>query len=106
MMRVTEGLSDPALADTLVSRSFPTMEWLRERGMRWVLMFGRQAFKVGEVTRFWGGLIVEAVGAGKGLSDREFEIAEEMGVNVAYESKAIRLLVDDRGGIEGLQGAV
>jgi tricarballylate dehydrogenase len=102
MMRVTEGLSDPTLADTLVSRSFPTMEWLRERGMRWVLMFGRQAFKVGNVTRFWGGLIVEAVGAGKGLSDREFEIAEEMGVRVAYEAKAVRLLIDRQGAVEGL----
>src|ERR1700730_8565606 len=93
MMRVTEGLSDPGLADTLVSRAFPTMQWLRERGMRWVLMFGRQAFKVGEITRFWGGLIVEAVGAGKGLSDREFEIAADMGVKVAYDTKAVRLLV-------------
>ena len=102
MMRVTEGLSDPALADTLVSRAFPTMDWLRERGMRWVLMFGRQAFKVGEITRFWGGLIVEAVGAGKGLSDREFEIVEEMGVKIAYETKAVRLLVNQRGAVEGI----
>src|SRR5438105_3879166 len=94
LLRVTEGLADPGLAETLVSRSFPTMDWLREKGMRWVLMFGRQAFKVGEITRFWGGLIVEAIGAGKGLSDREFEIAEAMGIQIAYETKAIRLLVN------------
>jgi tricarballylate dehydrogenase len=102
MMRVTEGLSDPALADTLVSRSFATMDWLREHGMRWVLMFGRQAFKVGDITRFWGGLIVEAIGAGKGLSDREFEIAEEMGIQVAYETKGVRLIMNQRGAVEGL----
>lgn len=102
LMRVTEGLSDPALAETLVAGAYPAMEWLRQRGMRWVLMFGRQAFKVGEVTRFWGGLIVEAIGAGKGLSDREFEIAHEMGVEVLYEAKADRLIVDRRGAVTGL----
>ena len=102
LMRVTEGLSDPALAQTLVSRAYPAMEWLRERGMRWVLMFGRQAFKVGDTTRFWGGLIVEAVGAGKGLSDREFELAQAMGIEVLYEAKLSRLLVDRRGAVNGL----
>ncbi|MGI8550447.1 MAG: FAD-dependent tricarballylate dehydrogenase TcuA [Dehalococcoidia bacterium] len=102
MMRVTEGLSDPSLADTLVSGAYPAMEWMRDRGIRWVLMFGRQAFKVGEVTRFWGGLIVEAVGAGKGLSDREFEIAESGGVQVAYEAKVTRLLTDRTGAVTGV----
>jgi tricarballylate dehydrogenase len=106
MMRVTEGLSDPGLADTLVSRSFATMDWLRERGMRWVLMFGRQAFKVGEITRFWGGLIVEAIGAGKGLSDREFEICEAMGIDIHYEAKAVRLIVNRRGVLEGLTAQI
>lgn len=106
MMRVTEGLADPALADVLVSRSFPTMDWLRERGMRWVLMFGRQAFKVGEITRFWGGLIVEAIGAGKGLSDREFEICQSMGIDVRYQSKAVRLLMNRRGVVEGLTAQI
>ena len=102
LMRVTEGLSDPGLAQTLVSRAYPAMEWLRERGMHWVLMFGRQAFKVDGVTRFWGGLIVEAVGAGKGLSDREFEIARGMGVEVRYEAKAAALLVNHAGAVNGL----
>ena len=32
MMRVTQGLSDPDLAQILVSQSFPTMKWLREKG--------------------------------------------------------------------------
>jgi tricarballylate dehydrogenase len=106
LMRVTEGLSDPGMLQTLVSRSFPTMEWLRERGMRWVLMFGRQAFKVGEITRFWGGMIVEAIGAGKGLSDREFEICEAMGVDVRYGAKAVRLITNRRGGVEGLTAQI
>ena len=32
MMRVTHGLSDPELAQILVSQSFPTMKWLRGKG--------------------------------------------------------------------------
>jgi len=106
LMRVTEGLSDPGLADTLVSRSFPTMDWLRERGMRWVLMFGRQAFKVGEITRFWGGMIVEAIGAGKGLIDREFELCEAMGIEIRYDAKAVGLLMNRRGVVEGLTAQI
>jgi tricarballylate dehydrogenase len=82
------------------------MDWLRERGMRWVLMFGRQAFKVGEITRFWGGLIVEAIGAGKGLIDREFEICEAMGIEVRYDAKVVSLIVNRRGVIEGVTAQI
>lgn len=102
LMRVTEGLSDPGLAETLVSEAYPTMNWLRERGLRWVLMYGRQAFKVGELTRFWGGLIVEAVGAGKGLADCEFELAKDAGVDVVYEATARSLLLDRHATVTGL----
>ena len=76
LMRVTEGLSDPELAQVLVSQSYPAMKWMEEQGVRWILAYGRQAFRHEGMLRFWGGLIVEAVGAGKGLTDQEFEILE------------------------------
>jgi tricarballylate dehydrogenase len=66
MMRVSEGLADDLLTDTVVRQAYPTMLWLRERGVRWVLQYGRQAFTVEGVLRFWGGLITEAVGGGRG----------------------------------------
>ena len=103
MMRVTNGLSDPELAQILVSQAFPTMKWLREHGVRFVLSFGRQAFKDGDKYRFWGGLLVEAVGAGKGLSDQQFEVAHQMGINVRYSTQGMKLLQDDRGRVSGLQ---
>ncbi len=103
MMRVTNGLSDPELAQILVSQAFPTMKWLREHGVRFVLSFGRQAFKDGDKYRFWGGLLVEAVGAGKGLSDQQFEVAQKMGINVRYSTQGMKLLQDDRGRVSGLQ---
>ncbi|MBI4337892.1 MAG: FAD-dependent tricarballylate dehydrogenase TcuA [Chloroflexi bacterium] len=102
LMRVTEGLADQELVQVLVGQSFPTMLWMREQGMRWVLLFGRQAFKVGNKFRFWGGLVVEAVGAGKGLADRLYELAESRGVSIRYEAKALRLLVQEDGRVAGV----
>ena len=89
MMRVTQGLSDPELAQILVSQSFSTMKWLQGKGVRFVLAFGRQSFKDGDKFRFWGGLLVEAVGAGKGLSDQQFEAAHRDGVEVRYSTEAV-----------------
>ena len=87
LMRVTNGLADPELAQLLVSESFPTLQWLQEHGVRFVLAFGRQAFKREDKYYFWGGLLVEAVGAGKGLSDQQFAVAERLGVEICYATK-------------------
>ena len=103
LMRVTGGLSDPELAQLLVSQSHPTLQWLREKGVRFVLSFGRQAFKVGDRYRFWGGLVVESVGAGKGLSDQQFQVAEGMGVEIRYQTRAIKLLQDSKGRVSGVR---
>ena len=103
MMRVTHGLSDPELAQILVSQSFPAMKWLREKGVRFVLSFGRQAFKDGDKYRFWGGLLVEAVGAGKGLSDQQFEACAREGVEVRYSTQGVSLVRDQQGRVAGLR---
>ncbi|MBM3943624.1 MAG: FAD-binding dehydrogenase [SAR202 cluster bacterium] len=103
MMRVTHGMSDPELAQILVGQSLPTMQWLRSKGVRFVLAFGRQAFKDGDKFRFWGGAIIEAVGAGKGLSDQQFEVAQRAGVEVRYSTQAVDLIRDDMGRVCGLR---
>ena len=102
VMRVTDGLADPELVQVLVSQSYPTMTWMKGRGVSWVLAYGRQAFQQGDRRRFWGGLVVEAVGGGKGLSDRLFDLAERAGVRVLYGARALRLLVDDMGRAVGV----
>ncbi|MCH7606338.1 MAG: FAD-dependent tricarballylate dehydrogenase TcuA [Chloroflexi bacterium] len=103
MMRVTQGLSDPDLAQILVSQSLPTMKWLQEKGVTFVLSYGRQAFKDGDKYRFWGGLLVEAVGAGKGLSDQQFEASGRAGIEVRYSTQGLSLLQDEKGNISGLR---
>ena len=102
IMRVTEGLSDAQLADLLVSRSYPTMRWMKDRGVPFVLAYGRQAFDDNGVRRFWGGLTVEAVGGGKGLSDRLYELVDRAGVRVLYETKATALEMEDSGAVRGV----
>ena len=105
MMRVTQGHSDPELAQILVSRSLPAMQWLRAKGVRFVLSYGRQAFKddaTGKF-RFWGGLLVEAVGAGKGLSDQQFDVCRAAGIEIRYSTQAVSLLRDGRGEVNGVR---
>src|SRR5437773_1942245 len=102
LMRVTEDCADPDLAMLLVRQSQPTVRWMRARGVRWIPMFGRQAYKVDGRFRFWGGLVLEAVGGGPGLIDMEYQAAAKAGIDVRFETKAIRLLTDDRGAVTGI----
>ena len=102
LSRVSDGKADSALIEVLVEQAYPTIVWMRERGVRWVLLYGRQAFEIEGKRRFWGGLAIEAVGGGSGLSDRLFELAEQAGVEVRYGCGASGLLKDDSGGVRGV----
>lgn len=102
LMRVTEDLADPDLAMTLVRESQPTVRWMCERGVRFIPMFGRQAYRVGGKFRFWGGLVLEAVGGGPGLIDMQYASAAKHGIPVRFETKAQRLVTDDRGTVTGV----
>lgn len=61
LMRVTEGLSDPGLAQKLVADAAPTVQWMKGKGVRWLLAYGRQAYEVEGKFKFWGGLACETV---------------------------------------------
>jgi tricarballylate dehydrogenase len=101
-MRLTEGLSDPDLADVLIRGSRPAVVWMRRHGVRWILMMARQSYHVGGKHRFWGGLNVEAVGGGPGLIQALYDGAERLGVAVSYVTKATGLRLDERGAIRGI----
>lgn len=83
------------LVSTFVERSRETMLWMREHGVRFVPIYGRQAYKVDGRFKFWGGLTVEAVGGGQGLVDSLFHAATKMGVEIMYGARAVRLLRKD-----------
>src|SRR5439155_291435 len=81
----------------------PTMRWMKAQGIRWIPMFGRQAYKVGGKFTFFGNLVLEAVGGGPGLIDMEYESAKKVGIDVRFEAKAQRLLTDPRGAVTGVE---
>jgi tricarballylate dehydrogenase len=100
--RVTEYRSDPDLVEILVKRSFDTLRWMRTKGIRFAPMYGRQAFKVDNRMRFWGGLTVEVSGGGQGLIDFLFNAALRDGVEIWYDARAKQLVADD----DGVHGVV
>ncbi len=93
--------ADPVLIDLLVEQSLPTLLWMREQGVRFLLAYGRQSFKVDGRNVFWGGLTVETAGGGQGLVDALFHRAEALGVEVRYDHKVERL-IGDRHEVRGL----
>ena len=103
LMRVTEGLSEQEMASALTRGSFPAMRWMYEQGVRFVPSWSHQAFKVDGKFRFWGGLCLEAVGGGKGLSDQLFDIAEKKEIGLRYATAAVQLLTDDAGAVCGVR---
>lgn len=106
MGRVTEYRANPDLVELLVDRSRPTLRWMREKGVRFAPIWGRQAFKVDGRFKFWGGLTVEAWGGGPGLVEALFAAAEREGIQVAYEARAVSLVAGDDGvtGVRVRQG--
>ena len=101
MARVTENRADPDLVELLVRRSKATLMWLRGKGFRFVPIYGRQAFKVNNRFKFWGGLTVEAWGGGEGLVEAHCKAAAANGIKIFYEARALSLLHDDEG-VKGL----
>ena len=98
MARLTQYRADPDLVEQLVTRSHPTLAWMREKGVRFQPSYGRQAFRREDGRfRFWGGLAVEAWGGGPGLVQALYGAAERAGIAVHYQAPALSLLADDAG---------
>ena len=95
MARVTHYRADPDLVETLVTQSLDTLMWMREKGVRFVPIYGRQAFKIDGRFVFWGGLTLETVGGGPGLIEMWTDIAEREGIEVRYETRALDLISEN-----------
>ena len=76
--------ADPDVLDTVVSESFDTLQWMTGKGVRFMPIYGRQAFKVDGKYKFWGGLTVEVSGGGLGLVDALSRRAERDCVDIRY----------------------
>lgn len=94
IFRVTQYRTDPDMAESLVTKSLETLIWMREKGIRFVPIYGRQAFKIDGKFKFWGGLTVETNGGGPGLYEAEQEITKGLGIETMFETRAVDLITD------------
>ncbi len=101
IMRLTDGLSDPDLLEVVVRESNSTTKWLTRQGVKWELQMN-SAIRIGERLRWAGSLVTRAKGGGIGLSDMLFDILGKKDIEVRYETKATKLLIDTKGRITGL----
>jgi tricarballylate dehydrogenase len=104
LMRMSRGLADPVLCETLVKESNSTMRWLDGMGIKSELEYN-MAIKIGERWQFVKGLTagIHFKGGGEGLVEAMFEIAGNKGVEIRYETKAMKLLVDERNNVYGVR---
>ncbi len=103
LMRMTDGRTDPELAELLISRSYETVCWLHEMGkipLEPAVSLG--AVRVGDVLKWPKGAILRALHEGVGLSNQWFATTEELGVEIRYDTGAERLTQDERGRVTGL----
>jgi tricarballylate dehydrogenase len=97
LAEVTENRCDPDLSEVLVKRSRETYRWLRSKGMKFDAMYGRQAFNIDGKFTFHGGQAIEVWGGGMEWSDSLFRVAEQAGIDIRYETRALQLLAHDDG---------
>lgn len=95
MHRLTDGRNDAHMTEVLVGDSAQVVGWLAGLGIRWRLMYERQAYVSGARWVFFGGLALGTVGGGKGLIAQHTAAAQRAGVELEYGATVIDLL---RGG--------
>lgn len=94
LYRLTSYRTDPDLSELLVNRSLDTMVWLRSKGVRFVLNYGRQSGLVGGRRKFFGRMPIEVSGGGAGLVQYLDAAAKKAGIEVFYETRATSLIYD------------
>lgn len=95
LMRVTEGNSDPVLANQLIAKSYETLSWMSQHGIKFELNYENQSFEQDGKRHFWGGLPIKTENKGVGLIKRLFKRVEEIGIDIWYDSRAIELVTDN-----------
>jgi tricarballylate dehydrogenase len=102
LLRVTEGRADPELGALLIGRSFDTIRWMVKQGIEMEPAVSLSGVRVGNAVKWSPGAIIRARHEGVGLSAMWFRVAESRGVEIRYETRAVRLLQDARARVTGL----
>ena len=95
MARVTGGRGDAHMAGLLAAESESIVSWLAGHGIRWRLMYERQAYVSEGKHVFFGNLALGVVDGGKGLIKQHTEGALASGIEVRYGTELIELLHEE-----------
>jgi tricarballylate dehydrogenase len=98
LAQATDGRIDPDLAAQLVDRSFETVRWMAERGVRWELTVGKlidpERIGAGEQYSLPPGGALRSAGEGVGLMADLYAAVERAGIEVWYDAPVVELLMD------------
>ena len=78
----------------LIDRSYDTVRWLAEHGVKFEPIYGRQSFEKDGRRVFWGGLTLAARDEGVGLVESELAAFTSMGGKIRYDCAAADLIVE------------
>jgi tricarballylate dehydrogenase len=106
LFRLTQFRTDPQLSEILVTQSLDVMTWLRGKGVRFVLNYGRQSALVNGKRKFFGRMPIEVSGGGAGLVQFLDKAAAKAGIDIHYATRAKRLIQDGErvAGVHAQQG--
>jgi tricarballylate dehydrogenase len=103
VMQVTEYAADKKLTRILVDESYPTVRWLNDMKVKWILSTSTHAVRMGEKIRFPSGRVISVNDGGLGLIEMLFATAERKGIDIIYEAKATGFLTDHKGMMAGVR---
>lgn len=100
--RVTEGRTDPELAEILIGRSYDTARWMARQGIALEAAVSLSGVRVGTTIKWSPGAVIRARHEGVGLSAMWFKAAQERDVEIRYGTSAVQLRQDVRGRVTGV----
>ncbi|HXG50039.1 MAG TPA: FAD-dependent tricarballylate dehydrogenase TcuA [candidate division Zixibacteria bacterium] len=103
VMQVTEYAADRKLTNILVEQSYPTVRWLTEMKVKWILSTSTHAVKTEGKIKFPSGRVISVNDGGLGLVEVLFATAESMGIDILYETRVTAVSTDEKGAICGVR---
>jgi tricarballylate dehydrogenase len=94
LYKVTNFRTDPALSETLITRSLDAMVWLRRQGARFIPNYRHQSALVNGKRRFFGRMPLWAHGGGVGMVTELTKTALKKGIQIFYSTRAVSLVYD------------
>jgi tricarballylate dehydrogenase len=102
VLRLSQGRSDQRFTEIFVNNSLETVKWMKAQGVKWDLNPAHMS-RIGN-RLFWpaGQTVLLANGAGEGLVEMEYGIAEKKRIEILYETAARSLKLNSGGKVCGV----